>query len=129
MVRIIFFVALVLSACRSDQNVSTKFEESAVEVQRLTVEEVRRLVPLPLNCISTEYPNKLGQVIGLERDLVSPKLLHPAFYGCFDWHSAVHGHWSLVRMLRMFPEIEERNRIIQALQLHLTPEKIQGEVH
>lgn len=129
MIRTFFFIALVLSGCHSSQHDSERQEQATVEVLQLTLEEANRLVPLPLDCISTEYPNKLGQVIGSEKDLASPMALHPAFYGCFDWHSAVHGHWSLVRILRMFPEIEERERIIHTLQRHLTPEAIRGEVN
>jgi len=54
----------------------------------LTLEQANKLATLPLECMQTEYPNKLGQVLGNDEDLGSPKDLHPAFYGCFDWHSA-----------------------------------------
>ncbi len=94
----------------------------------LDVKQAEELVTLPLSCIDTEYPNKLNQVIGDAGDLRAPMDLHPAFYGCFDWHSAVHGHWSLVRLLRTFPELKERDRIIQGLKNHLTPENIEGEL-
>ena len=48
------------------------------------------------------------------RDVQSPKALHPAFYGCYDWHSSVHGHWMLVRLLRMFPNLPEAPRYSQS---------------
>src|SRR5262245_53408860 len=59
---------------------------------------------LALKGIQKEYPNKPGHVLNGDADAVSPRALHPAFYGCFDWHSAVHGHWMLARLLRQFPD-------------------------
>ena len=60
------------------------------------------------DCIDREFPNKLGQVLGDATYLATPKKLHPAFYGCFDWHSSVHGHWTLVTLLSKFPNFEHR---------------------
>lgn len=94
----------------------------------LSLEEAERLVQLPIGCIDIEFPNKLNQVISSVDDLKSPKSLHPAFYGCFDWHSAVHGHWSLVRLLKAFPDLEEKDQIIVGLQAHLSKENIAGEI-
>jgi hypothetical protein len=59
-----------------------------------------RLVRLSLDCVDREYPNKPNDVKGSDAEAVPPRRLHPAFYGCFDWHSAVHGHWAMVRVLR-----------------------------
>ena len=59
-------------------------------------------------CIDQEYPNKLGQVLGDSTYLKTPKELHPTFYGCFDWHSAVHGHWTLVNILNSYPDFKEK---------------------
>ena len=78
--------------------------------------------------METEYPNKLGQVLGSASDLREPSVLHPAFYGCFDWHSAVHGHWSLARLLNGFPNIEGGKEALQALKTHLTAENIATEI-
>lgn len=99
--------------------------EKAMTLNRTQAEEI---VNLPLACVDIEYPNKLNQVIGGEEDLRAPEDLHPAFYGCFDWHSAVHGHWSLVRLVRTFPDLEERERIIVGLQNHITAANIAGEM-
>jgi hypothetical protein len=79
-------------------------------------------------CINTEYPNKPGQVIGGDEDLKPPRALHPAFYGCFDWHSAVHGHWSLVALLKQFPDLEGAEDIRQKLLANISKENIQEEV-
>ena len=60
-------------------------------------------------------------------DVQSPKSLHPAFYGCYDWHSSVHGHWMLVRLLVMFPNLPEAPEIRKALSANLTAENIRAE--
>lgn len=90
--------------------------------------EANRLAALPLACLDTEYPNKLNQVLNNRKDLGTPSQLHPAFYGCFDWHSAVHGHWSLVRLLKEFPDLEEADRIREKLKARITSEHIAGEI-
>ena len=83
---------------------------------------------LALTCLQQEYPNKLNQVLDNGSQLKSPKQLHPAFYGCFDWHSAVHGHWMLVRLLRTFPNLPEAPEIRATLAENLSAENIIGEV-
>src|SRR3569833_3259873 len=62
-----------------------------------------RFAHLALACAHKEYPNKIAHVLASEGDVMPPHLLTPAFYGCFDWHSAVHGHWLLVRLFLLFP--------------------------
>lgn len=75
-----------------------------------------KLSALPLNCIDQEYPNKPGHTYGSADEVgLSPKALHPVFYGCFDWHSSVHGHWMLIRLLKTKPDISNRNEIIAKL--------------
>lgn len=98
------------------------------EIPVLNLEEANRLSQLPLKCMEIEYPNKLGQTLGGDEDLLSPKTLHPAFYGCFDWHSAVHGHWSLVKLLKMFPDIDDAEAIKQRLLNSMSKENIITEV-
>lgn len=83
---------------------------------------------LALDCIDKEYPNKLGQVLGSDDDLKPPRVIRPAFYGCFDWHSAVHAHWLLVRLLRLYPELPEAPLIKQKLDAHLNKPNILVEV-
>lgn len=90
--------------------------------------QAARLIQLPLHCLDTEYPNKLGQVLGDSTDLRAPSELHPAFYGCFDWHSAVHGHWTLARLINLFPEMAESEKALAALKQHITAENIRQEV-
>ena len=69
----------------------------------LNYEQAEKLADVPLGCINKEYPNKLGQVLNDDKDLRSPEDLHPVFYGCFDWHSSVHGHWLLTKLLNDHP--------------------------
>lgn len=94
----------------------------------LTSQEAQRLASLPLKCLQKEYPNKLNQTLADSTELAGPRKLHPAFYGCFDWHSSVHGHWMLIRLLKMFPEIEQAETIRLKLAENITPENIAIEV-
>ena len=73
------------------------------------------MVELPLHCMNIEYPNKLSQTLGGDNYLKSPTQLHPAFYGCFDWHSSVYGHRSLVSLLKQFPNMDKANSKILCL--------------
>ncbi len=99
-----------------------------VVVAQLNLVQANRLATLPLDCVNTEYPNKLGQTLGGDKDLQSPKKLHPAFYGCFDWHSSVHGHWSMVSLLKSFPELEKASEIKEKLKNDISKENILIEV-
>lgn len=94
----------------------------------LTEERAAVLAGLALRCIRTEYPNKLSHVLNGDADARTPRELHPAFFGCFDWHSAVHGHWMLVRILRLYPALPEGGRIRQALDANLRPQHVLAEV-
>lgn len=94
----------------------------------LNIEEANRLANLPLDCIQQPLPYKSGIVLAKPSDLAMPQEHHPAFYGCFDWHSAVHGHWSLIYLLKNFPALEKREDAIQKLQENLTAENIEKEV-
>lgn len=98
------------------------------KIPKLTKEEALKLSKLPLNCIQIEYPNKLGQTLGSAADIKSPKILHPAFYGCFDWHSSVHGHWSIVSLLKQFPDLENATELLEKLLGNISKEHIAAEV-
>lgn len=94
----------------------------------LTGEVAHGLSELALSCIHKQYPNKPGHVINNEEEVQDPASLHPAFYGCFDWHSAVHGHWMLVRLLKLYPDLPNGDEIRGALDQNLTAENIAAEV-
>ena len=94
----------------------------------LSQAQASSLAKLPLKCVRKEYPNKLDHVMNDKGEVLSPKTLHPSFYGCFDWHSSVHGHWMLVRLLKTFPNLPEANEIRAALNENLSAENINGEI-
>ncbi|HEY3580937.1 MAG TPA: DUF2891 domain-containing protein [Pyrinomonadaceae bacterium] len=96
--------------------------------QALTEKEASHFAALALKCVTREFPNKPEHVINNNSEVLSPKTLHPAFYGCYDWHSSVHGHWMLVRLLKSFPNLPESAQIRAALNANLTAENIQAEV-
>src|SRR5262245_37196847 len=83
---------------------------------------------LALGCVQRELPNKIDHLINRPDEVAGPRALHPAFYGCFDWHSAVHGHWLLVRLLRTWPSLPEAAAIRVALDANLTADHIATEV-
>jgi hypothetical protein len=87
---------------------------------------------LALDCVHREYPNKIGHVLNNAEDARTPSSLHPVFYGCFDWHSSVHGHWLLVRLLRTVPKEQMppdlRNEIVSALNQSFTQAGVAEEV-
>jgi hypothetical protein len=94
----------------------------------LTTDGASHFARLALDCIHREYPNKLNQVLQSDEFLLSPTALHPTFYGCFDWHSSVHGHWMLVKLLKEFRDIVQRDEIIAGLQESLSVESVTGEL-
>ncbi len=95
---------------------------------QLTQAQASHFARLALKCVVREYPNKPEHVMNDGGDVQSPKGLHPAFYGCYDWHSSVHGHWMLVRLLRMFPALPEARDIRKALGSNLKAAHIAEEV-
>jgi len=99
-----------------------------VFAQELTIEQANHLASLPIKCLQQEYPNKLNQMLIDETEIQSPKELHPAFYGCFDWHSSVHGHWSLIYLLNNFNNLDNKEEIIQKLKINLSKENITQEI-
>lgn len=123
---------IVMVSCNQKESPSeevTKIVETLDDSKvNLDLAQANRLASLPFKCLQTEYPNKTSQVLDTKEDLGSPRELHPAFYGCFDWHSSVHGHWSLVKLLKDFPELNNREEILEKLKQNITEENIQGEI-
>jgi hypothetical protein len=87
-----------------------------------------RFAGLALKCLHAEYPNHISHTMDSDADAQPPHVLNPAFYGCFDWHSDVHGHWLLVRLLRLFPDAPFAPLARSELARSLTAENIGGEV-
>ena len=87
-----------------------------------------RFASLALDCVHREYPNKISHVLQGDVDARTPRDIYPVFYGCYDWHSAVHGHWLLVRLLRTGPDGAFAADAEAALNQSFTPENVAGEV-
>jgi hypothetical protein len=87
-----------------------------------------RFANLALECVHREYPNKIAQVMQSDADAKPPRELTPAFYGCYDWHSSVHGHWLLVRVTKQYPGSDFAASARTALAQTLTPANVAAEV-
>ncbi|MDO6758857.1 DUF2891 domain-containing protein [Tamlana sp. 2_MG-2023] len=129
----LFFLVVIISSCnQSKKKQALKPDEletvAIAEIPKLDLAHANKLAELPMHCINIEYPNRLSQTLGADEDLQTPHVLHPAFYGCFDWHSAVHGHWSLVCLLKSFPNLENADTIKKRLLHNMSKENIQAEV-
>jgi len=94
----------------------------------LTTEGASHLAGLPLKCMQQEFPYKTGVTFSDTSLITKPKAYHPAFYGCFDWHSSVHGHWMLVRLLKLYPNLPEADEIRAKLSTNISAENIAQEV-
>src|SRR6476661_5165593 len=95
---------------------------------RLDAATAERFANLALACVHKEYPNKIAHTLNGDADVKPPRVLTPAFYGCYDWHSAVHGHWLLARLARRFPDAPFAAKARAALEQSLTSEHIAAEV-
>src|SRR5580704_10997598 len=94
----------------------------------LDPEAAARFAALALKCLHQEYPNHISHTLGGDADVRAPRALTPAFYGCLDWHSDVHGHWLLVRLLHLFPDAPFAAAARAEISQSLTPSNIAGEV-
>ncbi|MEO7724911.1 MAG: DUF2891 domain-containing protein [Chthoniobacterales bacterium] len=115
-----FWPALVLCLpllCLAVENPVAKFDAGAAE----------RFAQLALACVQKEYPNKISHVLNSDADVAPPRKLTPAFCGCFDWHSSVHGHWLLARLARTFPDAPFASEARAALKQSLTSDNIKAE--
>ena len=109
---ILFFAFLSCNTTEDNKHLSQNTAD--IEVVKnlvLNLEQANRLAQLPFHSRNIEYPNKLNQTIGDATDLKTPKELHSVFYGCFDWHSAVRGHWSLGSLLKDLPDYKHLKNV------------------
>ena len=128
MMKKVLWMAVLSATFMACNQVQTGKEDTGPVVRTLSLEQAGRLAALPLACMQAPYPNKPGQTLGSPDDLGVPRQLHPAFYGCFDWHSSVHAHWSLVRLLKLYPELDLADSIRFRLAENLTASNILDEV-
>lgn len=109
------FILLPLLAIAQDKNPT--FDAKAAE----------RFANLALACVHKEYPNKISHTLNSDADVAPPRKLTPTFYGCYDWHSSVHGHWLLVRLVRQFPEVTFAKPAREALKQSLTAKNLKQD--
>lgn len=100
---------------------------SAQNAAQFDVKAAERFANLALACVHKEYPNHISHTLNSDADVAPPRKLTPAFYGCYDWHSSVHGHWLLVRLIRTFPDAPFASSARTALKQSLTAENIAAE--
>ena len=102
--------------------------EASADSPPLEPAAAERFARLALDCVHREYPNKIAHVLQSDADTQPPRVLTPAFYGCYDWHSSVHGHWLLARLAHRFPDAGFAKDARTALAVSLTPANIAAEV-
>ncbi|MCK4549110.1 MAG: DUF2891 domain-containing protein [Candidatus Krumholzibacteria bacterium] len=120
-------IAAAVTVCLLISAMPVAADEDRVECLEkyaLTEETASGFARIALHCVHREFPNKTGHVMNDSSEVAPPAVLHPAFYGCFDWHSSVHGHWMLVRLLGLFPEMPEAPEIRKALDENLSAENL-----
>ena len=122
-VTILFWPIFALAA----DNVAPKSATADPSSGGFDAAAAERFAKLALGCVAKEYPNKISHVLNSDVDVAPPRKLTPAFYGCYDWHSSVHGHWLLVRLVRTFPEAPFAGPARDALRKSLTAENLKQE--
>ncbi|MBK5212343.1 MAG: DUF2891 domain-containing protein [Flavobacteriaceae bacterium] len=131
---LLFFSVILIFGCKNHQDENSDIsqkEENPIQKFKeptFTLAQANKLIELPLHCVGTEYPYKPGETLESEADLVEPETVHPIFYGCFDWHSAVHGYWSMVTLLKQFPEMDKAEEVRKLLKEKITSTNVATEV-
>ena len=123
--------AIVAVSCGSppptQQAQPAPIRKAIPELPPLTEASASNFAQLTLKCVQKKYPNQPGLILNAPQDVLPPEKAHPAFYGCYDWHSSVHGHWMLARLLRLFPSLPEAVAIKKALNENLTAKNLEIE--
>lgn len=129
----ILLAALLFLGCENDQKKLSKEDpthETPVQSYpepTFTLAQANVLIDLPLHCVGTEYPYKPGGTLESKADLAEPITVHPIFFGCFDWHSSVHGYWSMVTLLKQFPEMDRAEEVKNILIDKITAKNVATE--
>jgi len=113
----VFLLLTIREMSAQSTTTPTMFDMNAAE----------RFANLALACVHKEYPNKISHTLNSDADVAPPRKLTPAFYGCYDWHSSVHGHWLLARLIRTFPNAAFAPSAREALRQSLTADNIAQE--
>lgn len=111
-----FVLLPVISVAQNEENL------------KLTYVNAEEIATIPIECLWKEYPNKLNQTLADSSHLQAPAELHPIFYGCFDWHSSIHGHWLLASLMNLYPDTELEKEVISIFDEQFQVPKIQMEL-
>ncbi|HXT69367.1 MAG TPA: DUF2891 domain-containing protein [Vicinamibacterales bacterium] len=127
------FITLMLAlaagcASPAGERAASTTSISIVVAPPLDAAAAGRFAALALACVQKEYPNKIAHVLNSAADVKAPHELTPAFYGCYDWHSSVHGHWLLARVVRSIPDAPFAHDALAALSTNITRAHVAGEV-
>lgn len=95
---------------------------------KLDAQLASHMARIALGHVRQEYPHKLDQVLLGDEDLAPPRVLHPIFYGSFDWHSCVHGWWTLLTLRRLFPDVAEADAVRELAEESFTRDKVAAEL-
>ena len=128
---VLLFTGCLLLSCKQENNPQKEtknMDEKKYPSPQLNEKSATFLYHFAFECIDQEYPNKLGQVLGDTSYLKEPSELHPAFYGCFDWHSSVHGHWTLLNIIKELPDFEHKDAVFEKLYRNISEENILNEL-
>ena len=128
---VLFFAGCLIVSCKQEnkpQKETKNADEKLYPSPLLNEKSAIFLYHFAFECIDQEYPNKLGQVLGDASYLKEPSELHPAFYGCFDWHSSVHGHWALLNIIKELPDFEHRDAVFEKLHRNISEKNILDEL-
>ncbi|MAU30287.1 MAG: hypothetical protein CMC36_00035 [Flavobacteriaceae bacterium] len=116
----LIIIIILITGCSENK-------DEKIENIRLNEKLAKELVSLSVKCVDKKYPYKIGYRFSDESWLKPHYELTPSFYGCWDWHSAVHGHWAMVKILKDYPEITDRDVILSKLDKNLSKENLNKE--
>src|SRR6187200_3263552 len=119
-------VAATVLSVQAENAVHEKSPEAKLYSETFDIHAAERFAKLALQCVDKVYPNKISHVLNSDADVAPPRKLTPAFCGCYDLHSSVHGHWLLVRLVRTFPDAPFAVAARGALKESLTAENLKA---
>ena len=119
----------LIASCSSDKKNYSSLLKSLPNVTAPILNETRaiELVNLSLKCVDKKFPYKIGYLFNDPRWIKPHYEVTPSFYGCWDWHSAVHGHWTMIKILKLFPDISVKDEIRLKLRKNLSKERLEAE--
>ena len=124
-----FFIIFFIASCSPNKRSNSSLLKSLPDVSAPILDEARavELVNLSLKCVDKKFPYKIGYRFNSPEWIKPHYEVTPSFYGCWDWHSAVHGHWTMIKILKLFPNISVKDDIRLKLRKNLSKERLEAE--